>query len=366
MIEPFPKPSKPMRLPLRKLMTLISSRRTRLGIVLCADTQETTGDYRTAVPKIVPKDAGNFQIVVAGSGHGPLIESFIIKLGRRISDSPATTLTEFVVEAEQELQDFYGTDVRLCPDEEKTLKMLIGALSRETRDYDLWVQEGVRLRPSHNPELLGWDENLYKAVDKRFHSDSMSVPQAILACLYVLGIAEETSNYVKGPFSVLVIDPSGFYVAEDEYIEDMAARLKTLERQTTKMFLDCADTTIAIPDLEDSIDAFKRASLELHRKHIDEQAGKTTLEELIKNGPLRRVPSGPIRLGGHGIGIEHDRRERENHNAQWRGLREASLAKGTVKQMACMHCGEQFYFGNDVVTGTRVLCENCKRPNWIP
>jgi hypothetical protein len=352
----------------RMLVTLISSRRTPKGIVLCADSQETCGHYRAPVEKIAPRNVGNFRMVVAGSGPGPLIESFIVKLERRLSLSSATTLPEFVIEVEQELQDFYDTDVRLYPgaEDDKWIKMFVGALSTVTRDYDLWVQEGIRLRPSLNPELIGWDENLYKAVDKRFHSDSMSVPQAILACLYVLGVDEETSNYVKGPLSLLVIDPSGFYVAKDEYIADMATRLKLLERQTTKMFLDCADTTVSLPDLEDSIEAFKQASLEAHRKHIDEQAGKTSLEELIKDGPLRRIPAGPIRLGATGVGIEHDRKTRDELNANFRVLRDASRERGYSKTMTCVHCKKDFDFGGDLDPGATVLCENCKRPNQIP
>src|SRR5580658_11062313 len=126
----------------RMLVTLISSRRTPKGIVLCADSQETCGHYRAPVEKIAPRNVGNFRMVVAGSGPGPLIESFIVKLERRLSLSSATTLPEFVIEVEQELQDFYDTDVRLYPgaEDDKWIKMFVGALSTVTRDYDLWVQ----------------------------------------------------------------------------------------------------------------------------------------------------------------------------------------------------------------------------------
>ena len=62
-------------------MTLIAAIRCADGVVLCADSQETVdiperGQYRVQVNKIQPQDAGNYQVVIGGSGDGPLVDGF--------------------------------------------------------------------------------------------------------------------------------------------------------------------------------------------------------------------------------------------------------------------------------------------------
>jgi len=62
-------------------VTLIAGIRCAEGVVLCADSQETLdiperGQYRVQVEKIRPQDVGEYQIVVGGSGDGPLVDGF--------------------------------------------------------------------------------------------------------------------------------------------------------------------------------------------------------------------------------------------------------------------------------------------------
>jgi hypothetical protein len=75
-------------------MTLIAAFRTKEGVAICADSQETTTneqghDYRRTVQKIAPITAGNYQIAIAGSGDAEVIESFIILAERRIKNDKA-------------------------------------------------------------------------------------------------------------------------------------------------------------------------------------------------------------------------------------------------------------------------------------
>lgn len=50
-------------------MTMIGALRTYEGAVLCADTQETRGDYRVTVDKIDKRDANNYEVVIGGAGN---------------------------------------------------------------------------------------------------------------------------------------------------------------------------------------------------------------------------------------------------------------------------------------------------------
>ena len=58
---------KPKRLGKRKRVTLIAAIRYVDGVVLCADSQETVGDYRVSVDKIKPRDCNHYELVVGGA-----------------------------------------------------------------------------------------------------------------------------------------------------------------------------------------------------------------------------------------------------------------------------------------------------------
>src|SRR5580658_2197966 len=125
------------RLARRKRVTLISSWRCNDASVICADSQEMVGGYRATVQKITPKEMGQFQVIVAGSGDGDLIDSFGIRLKRRMDREATTSLDEFVAIAENELAAFYENDVRLSPlpDDQKWFKLTIAASCPETQEH---------------------------------------------------------------------------------------------------------------------------------------------------------------------------------------------------------------------------------------
>ena len=59
-------------------MTLIAAFRCHEGVVICADSQETIGDWRAPVKKIIHKDVGEYQVAVGGAGDdGALIDVFV-------------------------------------------------------------------------------------------------------------------------------------------------------------------------------------------------------------------------------------------------------------------------------------------------
>lgn len=60
-------------------MTLIAAFRCDIdgdpGVIVCADSQESRGDYRVTVDKIKPRVVHNYDLVLGGAGEiGPLID----------------------------------------------------------------------------------------------------------------------------------------------------------------------------------------------------------------------------------------------------------------------------------------------------
>ena len=250
MIRPFPKPTlcprTKLRLPRRTRVTLIAGWRCQKAVVIHADTQETIGDYRATVQKIVPEVMGNFQIIVAGSGPGELIDSFIVRLRRKMDGNASDDIQELVRTIEAELEMFNDVDVRLSPipAEEKRLKFIFAACCPASGTYDAWVTSGIRLERIADFKLAGWEEPLYENIGRRLYASDMTLAQAVLAGTYLFTIAEGTSNYIRGPFSVAVVTSKGISMEKEEYIRDMQDRLKVYETQINRIFLACSDTSV--------------------------------------------------------------------------------------------------------------------------
>jgi ATP-dependent protease HslVU (ClpYQ) peptidase subunit len=150
-------------------MTLIAAWRTPAGIVIHADSQETMGDYRCEVNKVKAETMGLFKVLIAGAGSpGELLDSFSIRLRRRINDS-VSTIEQFAAFTEKELALFHKKEFALCPVADKNVSYLIAASHPETRRYEAWTSSSVYIDPipSDVPILMGWEWRLYVSIARK-------------------------------------------------------------------------------------------------------------------------------------------------------------------------------------------------------
>jgi hypothetical protein len=240
-IVPEAATSNPKRPPWRMLVTLIAAVRCSDGIALAADSQETVEHYRRTVQKLSPLDLGGISTVLAGAGNADLIDSVIVKIKRRFASRQIRNLAEFAEEMEAELGDFYASDVALCPDRDKSLRLFVAASSPHTNEYAIWNSRNTTLVPIGLYDLAGWEEALYDVTLRRLCSTGMTLQQGVLAALYGIMIAEETSNYVRSPIQVATIKSSGVWIEDPKYVELMVQRLRDYEVGVSSVFLACAD-----------------------------------------------------------------------------------------------------------------------------
>ena len=183
----LPKPRGVPRLGGGVRMTLISAWRTGHGIVVNADSQETVGDYRVEVNKIDPIDLGAWKVIVAGSGRpSDLIGSFSIRLSQWMANFASTSIQDFFFRLEKVLARFYKEDVRLCPDPEKAVRFFVPLLVPHLISMIAGQHENTALSSlaADKPELVGWDEPLYKAVVQRlFRKEATLAPGS--SCQYL-------------------------------------------------------------------------------------------------------------------------------------------------------------------------------------
>jgi len=247
-------------------VTLIAAFRSPEGFAVCADSQGTVGDYRISRQKLIPETCGAFDIVIAGTGNnGELIDAFVERLLHdNLPRANVSTLPELKQFLGRELLDYDRHEIGHYPRSQRLMQFVVGARTRGDGTYAIWRTQGSRVLEVRDFTVVGWEEPLYSAIAKRLYKQNLTLEQAELAAMYVLIIAEETSNYVHGPMSAAVIRQSGMRIEAPNRVLDMSQRLRDFEIATNNLFLACAENTPQ-PILEKKLDEFRQQATQLHR-----------------------------------------------------------------------------------------------------
>lgn len=331
-------------------MTLIAAFRAVGGFVVAADSEENYGPFRRCVQKIAPMRIGDLQVIIAGSGIGSLIESFVSRIERlspeRISD-PAS-LRETI---EGELVNFYARDVATysaSDGEDKEQKFVIAAQWPRVKNLDpqvtpwcgAWATNHCTLNPITAYALAGVEDALYNHVAESLYRSGMSIEQAILAATRVVVVGAQTSSYIREPISVVVITPSGTWMESPGYITQLKSALETYEERLNRILLECADTTISVAKLEKSLAEFSEIVLTLHREHIDKVAQGLNVLDFFDSFAVNprgysKIPTDATVtfLGDGHIEVQHDAEKIERKRAECRDLiKQAEEMKARLKQ----------------------------------
>jgi hypothetical protein len=346
-------------------MTLITAWRTRNAIVVHADSQETVGDYRATVKKIIPVTMGQFSVIAIGTGQpGNLLDSFLTRLARAVTGK-INSIHEFGSTVETVLLSFYKSDVSLCPYPGKSAGFLIGACHASSKQYEAWVTENITIRKLRDdePELLGWDEPLYRHTAKRFFSMGMSTAQAVLAGVYVMTVAGSTSNYIRDPFNVAIIRDTGIWMEPDAFVSDISLRLQDYDRRVHEILLACADTSISVVDLKNTLSQFTETAADLHRSQIDKFVEALSLGTVTQSdNPYPKLPRPNLLHWGPKIGfsIEHDPDKLEEFRVHVEGL--IKIAEAHNWPFMCAECGSDYEFNISKLGASDWACPSCRNP----
>lgn len=232
MIRPFPKPlsafhPKPERLPERKQMTIAIGITAQDGIVIAADSQESTGDYmKGAKGKIscfYSQDGkeGTFggdsvdSLVVSGAGDSGYVRALGDELGKVFLTHPklpvhampafADSVKETInLKFESCLATFYKKHIipfgsfpeRKRPD----VEMLFGVQRKTIRA--LFTTEKTVINPAMPCKAIGWGSTFAELFLNKLWR-GMSIEQAELLAAYVIFLTKESVE-TCGKFTTIV------------------------------------------------------------------------------------------------------------------------------------------------------------------
>ena len=240
-------------------MTLLAAFRCEIGghpgVVICADSQETSGDYRIEVKKLEAKSLGNYELIRCGAGNtAELIDGQVRAIEQNIPHWPALLSEEEIrLRLERLLLGFNARHVVQfqAADEDKIFKFIFCLRDKQSTNIYLWKSSGTVILPVESYALLGWEEAVYDYEVRRLHRPDLTGAQAILLGIHLFSVAQN-SLYISRPTQVVIVHHDGVHVEDAGYIRDLEARLWSYNNALANLFLACPDTSMPREDFKES------------------------------------------------------------------------------------------------------------------
>jgi len=235
-------------------MTLIAAFRCGTpddpSVVVCADSQETCGHYRVEVKKIAPHNAGEYDLIVGGSGEiGDLIDELSEYVHRDVSQwEPELTEESGRERLSTVLRTYHTHQVALYPasDTEKELRFIICVRDKQSGAIHLWQTGGTSVRSVRDYALIGWEEDIYKHQVKQFFRPHLSLAQTVLLGIDLISIGVKTSNYIGSPIQMIVARKEGMWADYPEDVKKLEERIERFNKEIGRFALACLD--VSMPD----------------------------------------------------------------------------------------------------------------------
>jgi hypothetical protein len=258
------------------------------GVVVCADSQETAGDYRVTVDKIKPRDAGNYDLIIGGSGSiAALIDGLANAVEARVTRWNAGLDEEAArLGIEDVLIAYHARHVTHYPDDPsvpnyKCLRFIICVRDKATQQIYLWRTDGTTAERVEDWALLGWEEAAYHYEVKWLYYPRMWAGQAVLLGVHLFTVAQN-SLYIGGPTQVIVVRDNGMHVQDPQDIRTLEERVSTFNKAIAELMLACPDATIHRDEFRGLLANFEDRVMQL-REHYLGGAAARLLERALSD-----------------------------------------------------------------------------------
>lgn len=299
MIQSNIKPLSSWRQPKRQVVTIIAGFRCQDGIVVCADTQETSGAAKRSIPKLqcfhgpVSSQDGQSMInpdlalAICGAGDGPFIDKITSQAWdaiRYVSDvwEASERIESMIKETYKEFGQIFQPGT--CPQVNLVYGVTIGGESR------LFEAKGPVVNET-NYSSDGAGYYLADFLTSRMRGDGwLNVRQTVILAAYILFQAKEHVEGCGGDSHIAVLrekESSG--MVDPRLIEHVTEYLKLADIYTGEMLLASSDFTIYEDSVSENlislVDSLKFVRQREKRRLDDDRKEDLTLLSWI--GPNR-------------------------------------------------------------------------------
>jgi hypothetical protein len=239
--------------------------------VICADSQESYGEYYVTVNKIQPRDTPDYDLIIGGSGNtAALIDGLSDAIERHVRgwNSSLSDEEQGRQLIEQVLLAYHAQHVGLYPaeDKDKVVHLIVCVRDKSSGDIFLWKTDGTTARSVNKYDLIGWDEPLYRHEVDRLYDQTVNESQASMIGIHLLSVGNETNNYISDPFQLIKVRKANIEVEDAANLLTLQGKVKEADEALSKFMLSAYNTSSSSSGLESALMVFEDQVLELRRE----------------------------------------------------------------------------------------------------
>ncbi|HTY83900.1 MAG TPA: hypothetical protein VMB19_06765 [Silvibacterium sp.] len=230
-------------------------------------------DSRVTRQKLVPIAVGKVAMAIAGSGDGDLIDAFVGRLSQKYQHSEIAELDSAAQILKHELIAFAKEKKVRIRKIDDTFRFLVGARSEKDSKCRLWrtiIGDPIEVT---DYALIGVEDERYEYAVQNLYRLGMPISQGVFLGLYLMWLAEQTSNYVKAPVSVAILKENGLYFEDQNKVNSIDQKVRLFTAQFEAQFLACSDTGLQGEEFGNRLKEFGKTVVRFRRDFIEKWVG---------------------------------------------------------------------------------------------
>jgi 20S proteasome alpha/beta subunit len=226
-------------------MSYIAAYHCQTGIVMCADTQETVGEYKKYVEKISIIEDQTYPLAIGGAGFGSLIDAATQEIIDRAKESKPSTKSELRSLVRASLKVVYEKDVPALgvPAKHRSPELLVAAKPTQD-DFCIFLIRGRRILEEPRKAIVGYATAYNAELLKRLHRELLSMQQAVMLAVYLVSQSKKMDDGVGGETRVALVVENGAWIDDLEYVANSEQRVQDFLKLTDELFFHCIDVSI--------------------------------------------------------------------------------------------------------------------------
>jgi hypothetical protein len=314
--RPLPRPrTKPLIVPQGGLkrrkwsreMTIAAGFVCTNGIVMCADSQESSGDYKFPVEKLLIRETESIQAVLAGAGHGPMIDMASGRVFRSLMGRELDNYDDAEAAIADELVALYEREFSLCPvsePEDRIIELLIGLKIRKLGDPVLFKTFASTVSQVPKYAIIGSGRAIEYQLHKLYRWPEKT-NRVIPIALSLLNVAGVVLRSVGGEARLAVLnegEKTAISIPLSSEVDAVKRAQSDLESAAGQVLLDLLDVAKSDDDFRATLMEFSSLAIELRVSRLTEHENfMVTLRSLMRGwegGKGEPMPSTPQTLEG--------------------------------------------------------------------
>jgi 20S proteasome alpha/beta subunit len=334
-------------------MTYIAAFRCQDGVVMCADTLQTEGDYKNYVEKLSIVEDRLYPLAIGGAGLGDLIDCVTNEVIERVKVERPKTKKELKTLLVASLAKVYKDDlpVLVVPRQLRSPEYLVAAKTDE--GFVIFYIKGRRVLAETERAIVGYGTKNNVELLKRLHRSSLPIQQAVMLGVYLTSQSKKIDEGVGGDTRIAFVLDRGAFMEYPPYVANSEARVAEFLKMTDELFLSSVDSSIPPSAFPQVLEKFGRDVAQLRQKYLNQSAsisfGRTLTEPMYAGEPYAKIfPGAVVEFGTGGINTrETTPEEKERNRMMWEAAKDGNNRLALAQFNALIEGKEILYIGKE-------------------